>query len=169
MRVDRANRFLGTRLSAAEMKEILERIEMRVDALDSDRLRVIAPSFRGDITREVDLDEELARLSGYDGIPVTSPVAAVEAAGFDPHQRARGELKNLLAGAGFFEVINYSFISYESIRRLRYPEGDPMTGPDPAEKPSERRAGRNANDPVARVASKCPLQLRPPERKLQDF
>ena len=116
--MDRANRFLGTGLSASEMKEILERIEMRVDELDSNRLRVTAPSFRGDITREVDLCEELARLSGYDGIPVTSPVAAVEAAAFDPHQRARGELKNLLAGAGFFEVINYSFISYESIRKL---------------------------------------------------
>jgi phenylalanyl-tRNA synthetase beta chain len=129
LRVDKANRFLGTRLSPAEMKELLERIEMRVEVLDSDRLRVSVPSFRGDITREVDLGEELARLSGYDGIPVTSPVAAVEAAAFDPHQRARGELKALLAGAGFFEVINYSFISHESIRRLRYSEGDPILAP----------------------------------------
>ena len=129
LRVDRANRLLGTRLSPHEMKETLERIEMRVDALDSDRLRVIVPGFREDITREIDLIEELARISGYDGIPVTSPAAAVEAAGFDPHQRARRELKNLLAGAGFFEVINYSFISYESIRRLRYSEGDPRLAP----------------------------------------
>ncbi len=111
------------------MKEILERIEMRVEELDSNRLHVTVPSFRADITREVDLAEELARISGYDGIPVTSPLATVEAAAFDPHQRARGELKNLLAGAGFFEVINYSFISYESIRRLRYPEGDPILAP----------------------------------------
>jgi len=102
LRVDWANRLLGTRLSPHEMKETLERIEMRVDALDSDRLRVIVPGFREDITREIDLIEELARISGYDGIPVTSPAAAVEAAGFDPHQRARRELKNLLAGAGFF-------------------------------------------------------------------
>ena len=129
LRVDRANRFLGTRLSSGEMKEILEQIEMRVEALDSNRLRVIVPSFRSDITREVDLGEELARLSGYDGIPVTSPVAALEAADFDPHQRVRGEMKNLLVGAGFFEVINYSFISYESIRKLRYPEGDPLLAP----------------------------------------
>ncbi len=129
LRMDRANRFLGTRLSCDEMKEILERIEMRVEALDSNRLRVIVPSFRGDITREVDLGEELARLSGYDGIPVTSPAAAVEAAAFDPHQRARGELKNLLVGAGFFEVLNYSFISHESIRWLRYSEADPLLAP----------------------------------------
>jgi phenylalanyl-tRNA synthetase beta chain len=129
LRVERANRFLGTGLSASEMKEILERIEMRVDHLDSNRLRVIPPSFRADVTREIDLYEELARLSGYDGIPVTSPVASVEAAAFDPHQRARGELKDLLVGAGFFEVINYSFISCESIRKLGYPEDDPRMAP----------------------------------------
>jgi phenylalanyl-tRNA synthetase beta chain len=129
LRVGRTNRFLGTGLSASEMKNILERIEMRVDELDSDRLRVIAPSFRGDITREVDLCEEVARLWGYDGIPVTSPVAAVEAAVFDPHQRARRDLRDLLAGVGFFEVINYSFISDESIRKLGYSQTDPTMAP----------------------------------------
>lgn len=129
VRVDRANRFLGTGLSASEMKETLERIEMRVDQLDSNRLRVVPPSFRTDVTREIDLYEEIARLSGYDGIPVTSPVASVEAAAFNPHQRARGELKNLLVGAGFFEVINYSFISCESIRKLGFPEDDPRMSP----------------------------------------
>ncbi len=129
LRVDRANRCLGTGLTASEMKEILERIEMRVDQLDSNLLRVTVPAFRTDVTREIDLYEELARLSGYDGIPVTSPVASVEAAAFDPHQRARGDLKNLLVGAGFFEVINYSFISYESIRKLGYPQDDPRMAP----------------------------------------
>src|SRR5208337_2878915 len=48
LRADRANRLLGTRLSTQEMKATLERIEMRVDVLGSDRLRVIVPSFRGD-------------------------------------------------------------------------------------------------------------------------
>jgi phenylalanyl-tRNA synthetase beta chain len=129
LRVEEANRFLGVRLSCGEMKDLLERIEMRVEQLDENRLRVIVPNFRGDITREVDLAEELARLWGYDKIPVTSPVAAVEAAEFEPHQRVRAEIKNLLIGAGFFEVINYSFISYDSIKRLGYPEDDPLMSP----------------------------------------
>jgi phenylalanyl-tRNA synthetase beta chain len=129
LRVARTNRFLGTRLSGSEMQKILESIEMRVERLDADRLRVIAPSFRGDIAREIDLCEEIARLSGYDGIPVTSPVASVEAASFDSHQRVRRELKDLMVGAGFFEVINYSFISCESIRKLGYPQDDPKMAP----------------------------------------
>jgi len=129
LRVGRTNRFLGTGLSASGMRNILESIEMKVEELDPDRLRVTAPGFRGDITREIDLCEEVARLSGYDGIPVTSPVAAVQAAVFDPHQRARRDVRDLLVGTGFFEVINYSFISDESIRKLGYSQADPQTAP----------------------------------------
>jgi phenylalanyl-tRNA synthetase beta chain len=129
LRVDWTNGFLGTQLASEEMKEILTRIEMRVEELDSNRLRVTVPSFRGDITREVDLAEELARLSGYDGIPVTRPLVNVESAVFDPHQRVRGEVKEMLVGAGFFEVINYSFISLQSIQSLRYPKDDRLMAP----------------------------------------
>ena len=93
------------------------------------RLTVTAPTFRPDITREVDLAEEIARLAGYDGIPVTSPAVAVESAPIDPHQKARRDLKDLFVGTGFFEVINYSFISEESPRKLRYPEGDARLAP----------------------------------------
>ena len=46
------------------MKEVLERIEMRVDTVGRDELKVIPPSFRPDVTREVDLTEEIARLAG---------------------------------------------------------------------------------------------------------
>jgi phenylalanyl-tRNA synthetase beta chain len=129
LRVDRTNRFLGTKLSASAMQEVLERIEMRVEKLGQNELKVVPPSFRPDITREVDLTEEIARLAGYDSIPVTSPVVAVESAPSDPHQRARRELKNFLVGTGFFEVINYSFISYDALKKLRYPEGDPRLAP----------------------------------------
>ncbi|MHC1727922.1 MAG: phenylalanine--tRNA ligase subunit beta [Syntrophobacteraceae bacterium] len=124
LRVDRTNSFLGTGLSSSEMKEVLERIEMQVEHIDSNHLRVVPPSFRSDITREVDLWEEVARIHGYNGIPVTSPLASAESALYNPHQRARADLRNHLVGAGFFEVINYSFISLEAIRKLRLPEGD---------------------------------------------
>ncbi|MCE5334712.1 MAG: phenylalanine--tRNA ligase subunit beta [Desulfobacteraceae bacterium] len=129
LRVDRTNRFLGTDLSASAMREVLEGIEMKVEQAGGNLLQVTPPTFRGDITREVDLTEEVARLAGYDGIPVTSPRIAVETAVFDPHQRARHELKGLLAGAGFFEVINYSFIAQEALRKLRYAQDDPRLDP----------------------------------------
>lgn len=129
LRVERTNRFLGTRLTAGEMANVLRRIEMQVAELDSDRLEVVPPPFRPDVTREVDLAEEVVRLVGYDKVPVTAPVATTEAASFDPHLRARRELKYSLQGAGFMEVLTYSFISDDLIEKLRLSEGD--RGPAP--------------------------------------
>lgn len=129
LRVERANRFLGTRLTADEMADVLRKIEMQVKELDADQLEVVPPLFRPDITREVDLAEEVVRLVGYDRVPVTAPVSATEAAGFDPHLRIRQELKYSLRGAGFMEVLNYSFISDDLIKKLQLPEGDRRLAP----------------------------------------
>lgn len=129
LRVDRTNRLLGTHLPAAEMAEVLRRIEMQVSELDSNRLEVLAPPFRPDITREIDLVEEVARLVGYDKVPVTAPRATATAADFDPHLRARQDVKLLLQSAGFFEVLNYSFISQDSVARLRLPADDRRLSP----------------------------------------
>jgi len=129
LRVDRTRRFLGMRIEASEMIRVLRGIEMQVEEEGPDLLRVVPPPFRPDITREVDLTEEIARLIGYDSIPVTTPEAQVVAAPLDPHLRMRQDAKNLLQGAGFFEVLNYSFISNESLRRLQFSPDDPRLNP----------------------------------------
>jgi phenylalanyl-tRNA synthetase beta chain len=79
--------------------------------------------------RPVDLTEEVARLVGYDRIPVTCPVASVEAEPADPHLNLRLEIKQLLQGAGLFEVINYSFISHDALVRLGFSNDDPRMNP----------------------------------------
>ena len=141
LRVARTNRFLGMEAGASEMIDALRRIEMEVEVLDADRLKVTAPSFRPDITREVDLTEEIARLVGYDRVPVTSPVARVETAHLDPHFGSRQEVKDLLRGAGFFEIVTYSFIAVESLRKLRMAPDDPRLQPIPLLNPlSEEQA-----------------------------
>ena len=127
--VDRTNRFLGTDLTGAEIGAVLRRIELGVEALAGHRLQVSVPSFRPDLTRAVDLAEEVARLVGYDRVPVTSPVASIEAEPVDPHLNLRQEIKGVLQGAGFFEALNYSFISQESLSALGLSEDDPRMNP----------------------------------------
>jgi phenylalanyl-tRNA synthetase beta chain len=127
--VDRTNRFLGTDLSTTAMEAVLRRIELPVETIDSHRLRVKVPSFRPDITREVDLAEEIARLVGFDQVPVTCPEASIGAEPADPHLSLRQEIKGVLQGAGFFEVLNYSFISQESLSMLGFSAGDPRMNP----------------------------------------
>ncbi|MEN6484219.1 MAG: phenylalanine--tRNA ligase subunit beta [Syntrophobacteraceae bacterium] len=129
LRVDRTNRYLGLRLSATEMAEILNRIEVRAETVDSGLVRVVPPSFRPDLTREVDLTEEIARLAGYDLIPVTYPKADVVTAPQDLHLASREEVKDLLKTAGYFEAISYSFVSQDSLVKLRLPQDDPRLRP----------------------------------------
>ena len=129
LRVDRTNRFLGLRLDASGMAAVLNRIEVKSERVNDNLLRVVPPSFRPDLTREVDLTEEVARLAGYDRIPVTYPEASVVSAPVDPHLGAREEIKNLLLASGYCEVINYSFISAESLGKLRLSPGDPRLQP----------------------------------------
>ncbi len=129
LRVDRTNKFLGTRIEASEMARVLRSIEMKVEEAGGALLRVTPPAFRHDIAREVDLTEEIARLVGYDSIPVTYPGALAVSAPEDPHLRLREAVKDAMRGFGFFEAINYSFTSREAIGKLRLPPEDPRLRP----------------------------------------
>ncbi len=67
------------------------------------------PSFRRDLTREIDLIEEVARLGGYDAIPVTLPRLATEGKRPEKEARLREAARELLVAQGLYEVINYAF------------------------------------------------------------
>ncbi len=129
LRVDKANKYLGTNLSSNEMASLLKRLFMDVKIREDGNLEVIPPSFRQDIKREVDLTEEIARIYGYDKIPVEKPI--IQMADIEPndHLRLRDELKNFMKGLGFKEIITYSFISQKAIEKLRFPKGDERLNP----------------------------------------
>ena len=74
LRPERVNFVLGTTIEAAEIVQILNRLGFDVDAT-GDVYQVVVPTFRSDVTREVDLIEEIARVYGYDNIPTTLPKA----------------------------------------------------------------------------------------------
>ena len=113
LRIDRTNRFLGTVLSRETMAGYLKALEMEVEDVDQDRLRVVPPAFRVDITREVDLMEEIARLEGYDNVPVTSPAIRPTEEGEDPQLTLGDRVREIIVGLGFNEIMSYSFISPE--------------------------------------------------------
>ncbi|MBI4695604.1 MAG: phenylalanine--tRNA ligase subunit beta [Gammaproteobacteria bacterium] len=102
--------FLGVEVAETEMLDIFDRLHFAVERSGA-TWRVTPPSYRGDVTREVDLFEEIARVFGYDRIPVTLPVSpsAMNArrAGQTNAERAQA----LLVARGYFEAITYSFIS----------------------------------------------------------
>jgi phenylalanyl-tRNA synthetase beta chain len=120
-----ANRVLGTDLDRDAMKAQLERVAFTVAPRNDDILAVTAPSFRVDVGRPEDLMEEIARLTGYNEIPTTFPQIPAEACFEAPFLAHRRRIRTLMAGFGFSETVNYSFIHPDACDRLRLPPEDP--------------------------------------------
>jgi phenylalanyl-tRNA synthetase beta chain len=109
--LNRVNQVLGTSLSALEVQTLLERLSFEAESPEVGFWRVKVPTRRGDITRDVDLIEEVARLYGYDNIP-TTPIEGPTTAGMLTQAQAiRREIRTVLTHAGLHEAICYSVTS----------------------------------------------------------
>jgi phenylalanyl-tRNA synthetase beta chain len=123
-RISRTNTHLGINLDAKEMATLLESIGICCEIKDADTLLVTPPSFRVDIEREADLVEEIARLYGYNNIPVTLPEVNLSYPEQDSNRLRRNDLTLALTSIDYTEAINYSFISEKHIDMLALSETD---------------------------------------------
>jgi phenylalanyl-tRNA synthetase beta chain len=126
---DRVNNYLGTELSLAEMGQIIERLHFTFEQAGEGKLLVHVPSRRGDITRDVDLIEEVARLFGYDNIPTTLMTGVTTPGSLTKEQSIRRITRNLLTQSGLHEVITYSFTQPDQTVSLPglYPAAKPIS------------------------------------------
>jgi len=124
----RTNQLLGTDLSPARMGDLLTSIGFEVQPGGEDTssagLTVTVPTFRVDVTRTIDLVEEIARLEGYNNIPTTFPRIDTADRQPNPAIDLRNRLRQLMSGFGFTEAINYSFHGLQSPDQLNLPEHD---------------------------------------------
>jgi len=123
-RLSRINAVSGLALSAAEVREIFERLEFQVAEDEPGVFRVRVPLFRVDLEREIDLVEEVVRLNGFEKVPCTLPQASVFSDLPSDDLRLTVRLKDLLVSQGLSEVINYSFVAPSSCERILLPEED---------------------------------------------
>ncbi len=124
LRVARCNALNGIELSRDQIAAMLQSIGLLCSVHDADTLLVTAPAFRVDIEREADLVEEVARLYGYDKIPVSLPSVVLSYPEQDPARLLRFTTCELLTRAGFSEAINYSFSSTEHLDMMRLSSED---------------------------------------------
>lgn len=126
--VSRINAYLGTQLSLAEVKELFARLHFQVEPAGQEGLLVHVPSRRGDITRAVDLIEEIARLYGYDNIPTTLMNVVTTPGSLSKEQRIRRLTRSILTGSGLHEAVTYSFTHPEQIAAFTgaYKEASPV-------------------------------------------
>ncbi len=122
-RPEKANALLGIDLSRETMIRYFQSLDMAVKEDEDGKIRVVPQSFRLDIRREVDLIEEVARLHGYDSIPVSSPAVRLSDEKDAPALLLRDRMRSLASSFGFTEVITYSFVSPEALQAAGSPGG----------------------------------------------
>ena len=111
LRLQRVHQVLGREIPAKQVKTYLEDLELNVRSRDGDGLVVTPPSFRGDLEREIDLIEEVARLDGYEKIPITLPKGPPSPEVKNRELLFERKAIEVLVHHGYHEVVAYSFTS----------------------------------------------------------
>jgi phenylalanyl-tRNA synthetase beta chain len=128
LRASRIARLLGRVVNPADIPRLLTPLGFLVaegrDPAEPGWL-VTVPTFRVDVTREVDLIEEVGRHVGFDTLPTTFPVLAAAQAPPDPRIGRDRRLRQILMGAGFSESMTFAFIE----RAAAMPFVEPGTEP----------------------------------------
>lgn len=117
LRVARAARVIGMPVTQAQCVEVLGRLGLPME--EGDGVIVVTPApHRFDLKIEEDLIEEVARLIGYENLPVTAPLAPITARIRPEDRRGRFDVRHRVADLGYQETINFSFVEAHWEREL---------------------------------------------------
>jgi phenylalanyl-tRNA synthetase beta chain len=130
LRAARVRGLLGMEISQPEQAAYLERLGFGVEFAGEDLAVTVPPDRHYDVTREVDLIEEVARVHGIDEhLPTTLPAVAGRIGGLSREQRLRRRAEDALRDLGFDQIVGWSFTDPGEPGRLRIPAGDPRANP----------------------------------------
>ena len=127
LRYEQVERSTGIEVPWNRCREILESLECRVEG-DPKRgnVRIVPPSFRGDLEREIDIVEEIIRIHGLEHLPLES-VMGVRAVKTTPEASVERRLKDRLVATGFFETLTTSFVSEDEAKCCFFAETPAVT------------------------------------------
>ena len=130
LRAARVSGLLGMEISQDDQKTYLERLGFEAEPDGEDLEVVVPPDRHYDVTREVDLIEEVARVHGIDAhLPTTLPATGGAIGGLSREQRLRRRAEDALRDHGFDQAVGWSFTDPGEAERLRIPADDPRAKP----------------------------------------
>jgi len=121
--MERMKQLLGVEFSLKQATEALASLGFDCKA-EGSKIQATPPYWRSDISLEVDLIEEVARIVGYDKIPMTMLSQPIPRQNPAPILTLKERLRQSLVGYGFQEIISYSLTALDSLNRLR-PQSQP--------------------------------------------
>src|SRR5438094_5726301 len=132
VRPSRVSAILGAEVAPKEVERTLSARQLEPLDGNPERRPWGVPSWRRDLTREIDCGEEIARLRGYDTIPIEIHKAGVgETAAIVPQARVKSAARSALIAGGFDEVVNYSFLAERDLRPFLAPAMEPIKVANP--------------------------------------
>lgn len=118
LRAAQITRLLGVDIPAAEVSRLLSALGMHVTST-AEGWQVVPPSYRYDVSLEVDLIEEVARLHGYASIPTTTLTAPLTMLPTPANQVPYLRISQHLMDRGYTEAITYSFVDPTLLSRFQ--------------------------------------------------
>lgn len=118
LRFEKVIRILGLTIPSSQIKDILTMLGMEVLELSDEYITVKVPSFRFDISLDVDLVEEIARVYGYNRLPRTRPMSRMSLGRRTETKSGVSGFKDRLITLGYQEVVTYSFVEPELMHRV---------------------------------------------------
>jgi phenylalanyl-tRNA synthetase beta chain len=132
-----ATRLLGVDLDGPTVAGYLRRLGFGVE--QGDPLVVTVPTYRPDVTRPADLVEEVARLHGFDAIPDRLPLGT--GLGLPVAEQRRRLVRRAMVGAGYLEIMTYSFVGRDDVAALDLPDDDRRSRPIAVRNPLNEEEG----------------------------
>ena len=120
LRTARVNALLGTEIDDDDVRSLLGPIGFEATPAGEGVHEVVPPSFRPDAITEIDLVEEVGRHHGFSRIPRTVPNSPYVGR-LTPYQRARRQLRDVLAGAGVSEAASSPLLGPGDNERAGWP------------------------------------------------
>lgn len=132
----RISQRIGFDIPLSQITQILDDLAINYQ-ISGFELTVTFPHRRPDLMIEEDLIEEVARLVGYDRIPMTLPQAQIKPALLTPLQTLVSRSREIMIGCGFSEIINYTLVPRNEIANLANKKADTIILPNPMTKDHE--------------------------------
>ncbi|TVM00118.1 MAG: phenylalanine--tRNA ligase subunit beta [Candidatus Brocadia sp. WS118] len=117
IRMERLHKVLGTEIKRDRALDILKRLSFKMLNDSENFIDVEVPGFRGDVYREIDLIEEIARIYGYDKIPAKTSVC-VRGNTKSKAEIVEDTIRQFLTGLGFYEVKTFSIVDASPLQSV---------------------------------------------------
>ncbi len=117
--IEKCAKIIGVEISKEDIKTILINLDFNIIEETDLILRLSTPKYRVDVTREIDVIEEILRIYGFNKVPIPSKLNASITLSTKPNlEKIQSTLTNVLVGKGFYEILNNSLTSSNHTEKL---------------------------------------------------